>query len=87
MKKHEPLDVELQEIKKEIFHKDSAEKIISDKIIKFQSKNCNSKILFIHAEVQSHNEWMKNVTSGDYQKYYEKMYTYKKSSKCNQDHR
>jgi len=26
---------------------------------------------------------MKNVTSGDYQKYYEKMYTYEKSAKHN----
>ena len=30
--------------------------------------------------------WMINVTSGDYQKYYEKMYTSKKSAKHNQDH-
>lgn len=28
-------------------------------------------------------EWMKNITSGDYQKYYEKMYTYEKSAKHN----
>jgi len=49
------LDLELQEIQKEIFDKDSAEKIISDKIIKVRLKNKNSKILFIHVEVQSYS--------------------------------
>lgn len=51
----ESLDLELQEIQKEIFDKDSAEKIISDKIIKVRLKNHNSKILFIHVEVQSYS--------------------------------
>ena len=51
----ESLDLELQEIQKEIFDKDSAEKIISDKIIKVRLKNKNSKILFIHVEVQSYS--------------------------------
>ena len=51
----ESLDLELQEIQKEIFDKDSAEKIISDKIIKVRLKNQNSKILFIHVEVQSYS--------------------------------
>ena len=51
----ESLDLELQEIQKEIFNKDSAEKIISDKIIKVRLKNKNSKILFIHVEVQSYS--------------------------------
>lgn len=51
----ESLDQELQEIQKEIFDKDSAEKIISDKIIKVRLKNENSKILFIHVEVQSYS--------------------------------
>ena len=46
----ESLDLELQEIQKEIFDKYSAEKIISDKIIKVRLKNNNSKILFIHVE-------------------------------------
>jgi len=49
------LEQELQEIQKEIFDKDSAEKIISDKIIKVRLKNQNSKILFIHVEVQSYS--------------------------------
>ena len=51
----ESLDKELQEIQKEIFDKDSAEKIISDKIIKVRLKNKESKILFIHVEVQSYS--------------------------------
>ncbi|MVX67381.1 hypothetical protein GKZ28_27600 [Clostridium chromiireducens] len=51
----ESLDLELQEIQKEIFDKDSAEKIISDKIIKVRLKNQDSKILFIHVEVQSYS--------------------------------
>ena len=51
----ESLEQELQEIQKEIFDKDSAEKIISDKIIKVRLKNQNSKILFIHIEVQSYS--------------------------------
>ena len=51
----ESLDLELQEIQKEIFDKDSTEKIISDKIIKVRLKNQNSKILFIHVEVQSYS--------------------------------
>ena len=51
----ESLDMELQEIQREIFDKDRAEKIISDKIIKVRLKNRNSKILFIHVEVQSYS--------------------------------
>ncbi|NFO89127.1 hypothetical protein FDC58_08350 [Clostridium botulinum] len=51
----ESLDLELQEIQREIFDKDSAEKIISDKIIKVKLKDNNSKILFIHVEVQSYS--------------------------------
>ena len=51
----ESLDLELSEIQKEIFDKDSAEKIISDKIIKVRLKDNNSKILFIHVEVQSYS--------------------------------
>ncbi|PRR83078.1 DUF4351 domain-containing protein [Clostridium vincentii] len=51
----ESLDQELQEIQKEIFDKYSADKIISDKIIKVRLKNQNSKILFIHVEVQSYS--------------------------------
>lgn len=51
----ESLDVELKEIQKDIFDKDSAEKIISDKIIKVRLKDNASKILFIHVEVQSYS--------------------------------
>lgn len=51
----ESLDLELSEIQKEIFDKDSSEKIISDKIIKVRLKDNNSKILFIHVEVQSYS--------------------------------
>ncbi|KFX56644.1 Rpn family recombination-promoting nuclease/putative transposase [Clostridium botulinum] len=51
----ESLDQELQEIQKDIFDKDSAEKIISDKIIKVRLKDKGSKILFIHVEVQSYS--------------------------------
>ena len=51
----ESLDLELSEIQKEIFDKDSAKKIISDKIIKVRLKDNNSKILFIHVEVQSYS--------------------------------
>ena len=40
----ESLDLELAEIQREIFDKDSAEKIISDKIIKVRLKDNNSKI-------------------------------------------
>jgi hypothetical protein len=50
----ESLDKDLQEIQKDIFDKDSAEKIISDKIIKVRLKDKGSKILFIHVEVQSY---------------------------------
>lgn len=49
------LDKELQEIQKEIFDKDSSEKVISDKIVKVKLKNKESKILFIHVEVQSYS--------------------------------
>jgi putative YhgA-like transposase len=49
----ESLEQELQEIQKEIFDKQSTEKIISDKIVKVKLKNSESKILFIHVEVQS----------------------------------
>ena len=51
----ESLDMELKEIQKDIFDKDSAEKIISDKIIKVRLKDNGSKILFIHVEVQSYS--------------------------------
>ena len=51
----ESLDKELQEIQKDIFDKDSAENIISDKIIKVRLKDKGSKILFIHVEVQSYS--------------------------------
>ena len=51
----ESLDLELAEIQREIFDKDSSEKIISDKIIKVRLKDNNSKILFIHVEVQSYS--------------------------------
>ncbi|MBU3161689.1 Rpn family recombination-promoting nuclease/putative transposase [Clostridium frigoris] len=50
----ESLDKDLQEIQKDIFDKDSAENIISDKIIKVRLKDKGSKILFIHVEVQSY---------------------------------
>ena len=51
----ESLDKELSEIQKEIFDKQSSEKIISDKIIKVKLKEKGSKILFIHVEVQSYS--------------------------------
>jgi predicted transposase/invertase (TIGR01784 family) len=51
----ESLNKELQEIQKDIFDKDSSEHIISDKIIKVKLKNKESKILFIHVEVQSYS--------------------------------
>ena len=51
----ESLDKELNEIQKEIFDKKSSEKIISDKIIKVKFKHGESKILFIHVEVQSYS--------------------------------
>ena len=51
----ESLDKELLEIQKEIFHQDASEKIISDKIIKVYLKDNESKILFIHVEVQSYS--------------------------------
>ncbi|MGV8983307.1 Rpn family recombination-promoting nuclease/putative transposase [Clostridium sp.] len=50
----ESLDKELLEIQKDIFDKDSSEKVISDKIIKVRLKDKGSKILFIHVEVQSY---------------------------------
>ena len=50
----ESLDKDLQDIQKDIFDKDSAENIISDKIIKVRLKGQGSKILFIHVEVQSY---------------------------------
>ena len=53
--KSEVLDNELLEIQKEIFRKEEAEKIISDKIIKVKMKDNESKILFIHVEVQSYS--------------------------------
>ena len=52
----ESLEQELQEIQKEIFEKQKAEKVISDKIIKVKLKDNESKILFIHVEVQSSNK-------------------------------
>ena len=51
----ESLDKELLEIQKDIFDKDSSEKVISDKIIKVRLKNKKTKILFIHVEVQSYS--------------------------------
>jgi len=53
--KTESLDNELREIQKDIFDKDSSEKVISDKIIKVLLKDKGSKILFIHVEVQSYS--------------------------------
>ncbi|MGL5330726.1 MAG: Rpn family recombination-promoting nuclease/putative transposase, partial [Peptostreptococcaceae bacterium] len=53
--KSEALDNELLEIQKDIFNKEEAEKIISDKIIKVTMKDNESKILFIHVEVQSYS--------------------------------
>ncbi len=50
----ESLDNELLEIQKDIFSKEEAEKIISDKIIKVTMKDNENKILFIHVEVQSY---------------------------------
>jgi hypothetical protein len=50
----ESLDNELLEIQKEIFSKEESKKIISDKIIKVRMKDNESKILFIHVEVQSY---------------------------------
>lgn len=50
----ESLDNELKDIQKDIFDKQSSDKIISDKIIKVQLKDNESKILFIHVEVQSY---------------------------------
>jgi hypothetical protein len=64
----ESLDKELQEIQKEIFHKDSSEKVISDKIIKVRLKDKVSKILFIHVEVQSY--------SSGYELFGERMFRY-----------
>jgi hypothetical protein len=51
----ESLDKELLEIQKEIFDKESSEKVISDKILKVNLKDRRSKILFIHVEVQSYS--------------------------------
>lgn len=53
--KSEALDNELLEIQKDIFNKEEAEKIISDKIIKVRMKDKETKILFIHVEVQSYS--------------------------------
>lgn len=64
----ESLDKELQEIQKEIFDKDSSERIISDKIIKVRLKDEGSKILFIHVEVQSY--------SSGYEVFGERMFRY-----------
>ena len=64
----ESLDQELREIQKEIFDKKSSEKIISDKIIKVRLKNKDSKILFIHVEVQSY--------SSGYEVFGERMFRY-----------
>jgi hypothetical protein len=64
----ESLDKELQEIQKDIFDKDSSEKVISDKIIKVRLKDKGSKILFIHVEVQSY--------SSGYEVFGERMFRY-----------
>ena len=50
----ESLDTVLQEIQKEIFDKESSQKIISDKVLKVRLKDSTSKILYIHVEVQSY---------------------------------
>ncbi|MGH4125763.1 MAG: Rpn family recombination-promoting nuclease/putative transposase [Clostridium sp.] len=64
----ESLDKELLEIQKDIFDKDSSEKVISDKIIKVRLKDKGSKILFIHVEVQSY--------SSGYEVFAERMFRY-----------
>jgi len=64
----ESLDSELKEIQKDIFDKYSSEKVISDKIIKVQLKDKDSKILFIHVEVQS--------SSNGYEIFGERMFRY-----------
>lgn len=51
----ETLDNELLEIQKDIFSKEDTRKVISDKIIKVKLKDNESKILFIHVEVQSYS--------------------------------
>ena len=51
--KPQALDNELREIQKEIYDKDRAQKIISDKIIKVHLRDNTSKLVFIHVEVQS----------------------------------
>lgn len=51
----ETLDNELLEIQKDIFNKEDTKKVISDKIIKVRLKDNESKILFIHVEVQSYS--------------------------------
>lgn len=51
----ESLDKELIEIQKDIFDKSGSQLIISDKIIKVRLKNNESKIVFIHVEVQSYS--------------------------------
>ncbi|MGL5751414.1 MAG: Rpn family recombination-promoting nuclease/putative transposase [Paraclostridium sp.] len=51
----ESLDKELLEIQKDMFDKSNSQLIISDKIIKVRLKNNDSKILFIHVEVQSYS--------------------------------
>ena len=56
----EAMDNELLEIQKEIFEKESTEKIISDKIIKLHFKDSSSKLIFIHVEVQSSNRSNEN---------------------------
>lgn len=53
--KSESLDNELLEIQKEIFSKEDTRKVISDKIIKVKMQDNESKILFIHVEVQSYS--------------------------------
>jgi len=64
----ESLDNDLLEIQKDIFDKDSSEKIISDKIMKVRLKDKGSKILFIHVEVQSY--------SSEYEVFGERMFRY-----------
>ena len=64
----ESLDNDLLEIQKDIFDKDSSEKIISDKIMKVRLKDKGSKILFIHVEVQSY--------SSGYEVFGERMFRY-----------
>ena len=82
--KSEALDNELLEIQKDIFSKEEAEKIISDKIIKVKLRDNESKILFIHVEVQSYssneNIFAERMFIYFYRIWYKFRYKYKDSS-------